>query len=82
MRPFFRDNPNVMSALALRLSALLVRHRRGTRRNDDVRHWIGLMAGNRLVYGLAVIRTIRRYGGDLVLDLPEQRWDLTNPNYG
>src|ERR687890_1802413 len=47
-----RNGPNVVIALALRLSALPAQHRRGTGRDDDVRHRIGLAAGNRLIHGL------------------------------
>src|SRR3954454_24507744 len=72
------NDPDVVIALALRLSAVRARHRRGTRWDDDVRYRIGLVAGNRLVHGLAVIRTIRRYGRDRALDLPEERRDLTS----
>src|SRR4051794_29475204 len=54
------------------------RHRRGTGRDDNVRHWIGLVAGNRLVHWLAVIRTIRRYGRNFAFNLPEQHRDLTS----
>src|SRR3954454_15405715 len=72
------NDPDVVIALALCLSALPARHRRGTRWDDDVRHRIGMVTGNRLVQGLAVMRTIRRYGRDLALDLPEQRRDLTS----
>src|SRR3954449_10038121 len=59
------NDPDVVIALALRLSTLGARHRRGTEWDDDVRHWTGLVAGNRLVHGLPVIRTVRRYGRDL-----------------
>src|SRR3954469_5679926 len=72
------NRPDVVIALALCLSALPVRHRRGTWWDDDVRRRIGLMTDDRLVHGLAVIRTVRCHGGDLALDLPEQRRDLTS----
>src|SRR3954454_3620957 len=44
------NRPNVVIALALHLNALPARHCRGTGRDDDVRHRIGLMASNRLVH--------------------------------
>src|SRR4051794_18425125 len=73
-----RNDPDVAIALVLCLSALPARHRRGTGRDDNVRHWIGLVAGNRLVHWLAVIRTIRRYGRNFAFNLPEQHRDLTS----
>src|ERR671916_28612 len=73
-----RNDPDVVIALALRLGAVRARHCRGTRRDDDVGHWIELMTEDRLIHRLAVIRTIRRHGRDLALDLPEQRRDLTS----
>src|SRR3954453_8009807 len=46
--PLLCDDPNVAIALALRLGVLRARHRRRTRRDDDVRWWIGLVAGDGL----------------------------------
>src|SRR3954453_20655669 len=55
------NDPDVVIALALRLSALRTRHRRGTRRNDNIRYRIGLVSDDHLVHRLPVIRTVRRH---------------------
>jgi hypothetical protein len=67
-----------MIALALRLSVLPARYRRGTGWDDDIRHRIGLVTNDRLVYRLAVIRTVWRHGSDFAFNLLEQRRDLTS----
>src|SRR3954452_19159753 len=71
------DDPNVAIALALRLGVLCARHRRGTWWDNDIRRWIGLVAGDGLVHRLAIIGTVRHHGGNLALDRLEQRRHLT-----
>src|SRR4051812_14775806 len=71
------DDPNVAIALALRLGVLRARHRRRTRRDDNVRRWIGLVVGDGLVHRLAIIGTVRQHGRNLALDRLEQCRRLT-----
>src|SRR4051812_6120139 len=52
------SRPDVVIALALCLSALPVRHRRGTWWDDDVRRRIGLMTDDRLVHGKRSLKTV------------------------